>query len=427
MATKAQIDRNNEHARLREVVAQAWKDAGPDSDLAKVQKIGDLDCSKYTLKDRLQHIQTLEAKIRSLEAESEREAADAEAQRQAKGLPSALASLHGMTHAAGAGAVEVKNVGREFIQADGFKEHVAAAAENTAFVKTIDASPTAVLLKSVKATMTTSAGWGPENRRQDVVVPAAVRPLTLLEIMPPAIPLTEAALVYMEESTRTHAASEIAEGGAYSEDSFALTERTNPARKVGSRLPVTDEQLADVAQVERYINSRLMYGVRARLESQILNGDGTAPNLRGILNTTGIQTQALGSDSRPDAVHKAITKVESVGFAPATHIIAHPTDWEQVRLLKTSDGDYAAAPLAAAGPRLLFNIPVVLSTALAAGTVLVGSFMEPFLLFGERQGVMVEQGYVGDQFGEGKSTMRGSGRWAVGVARPAAFCTVTGF
>src|SRR3546814_10023048 len=47
-------------------------------------------------------------------------------------------------------------------------------------------------------------------------------------------------------TTRAHAASEIAEGGAYPEAEFAFTERNMPVRKVGDSLPVTDEQLEDV-------------------------------------------------------------------------------------------------------------------------------------------------------------------------------------
>jgi hypothetical protein len=33
--------------------------------------------------------------------------------------------------------------------------------------------------------------------------------------------------------------------------------------------------------------------VHLRLDSQILNGNGTAPNLRGLLSTVGIQAQAF--------------------------------------------------------------------------------------------------------------------------------------
>jgi hypothetical protein len=38
--------------------------------------------------------------------------------------------------------------------------------------------------------------------------------------------------------------------------------------------------------------SALGFGVNQRLDNQIINGDGNAPNLTGIVNKSGIQTQA---------------------------------------------------------------------------------------------------------------------------------------
>ena len=109
----------------------------------------------------------------------------------------------------------------------------------------------------------------------------------------------QASIVYMEETTRTHSAAERAEAGAYAESTFVLEEKTSTVRSIGDSIPVTDEQLADVPQVQSYLNQRLAFGVRQRLDGQVLNGNGTAPNLKGITNTTGIQTVAKGSDSVP--------------------------------------------------------------------------------------------------------------------------------
>ncbi len=63
----------------------------------------------------------------------------------------------------------------------------------------------------------------------------------------------------------------------------------------------------------------------------------------------------------------------------------------------------------------------MISDAIASATALVGSFMEPWITLWERRGIVVEVGFVGTQFTEGKKT-----RWALVVGRPAAFCTVTG-
>ena len=50
---------------------------------------------------------------------------------------------------------------------------------------------------------------------------------------------------------------------------------------MGVFLPVTDELLADVSGIQGYVNSRLQTMIRLRLDTQVLSGDGTAPNLEG--------------------------------------------------------------------------------------------------------------------------------------------------
>lgn len=276
-----------------------------------------------------------------------------------------------------------------------------------------------------KTLMSTSAGWGPESTRIPGFVEDATRPIQLLDIIPVG-QTGQATIVYMEETTRTHAAAETAEGAAFNESEFAFTEQTSPVRKITDSLPVTDEQLEDVAQVESYINTRLMFGVRQRLDGQVLNGTGVAPNLEGFANVTGIQTQAKGADPVADAFYKAMVNVRVTGRAMPTHHVIHPTDWQDVRLLRTADGIYIWGNPSEAGPERMWGLPVVQQDAAAAGTGWVGSFMPQWIMLHERRGIDVQVGYVGSQFTEGKRTVRADMRAALTVFRPAAFCEVTG-
>lgn len=276
-----------------------------------------------------------------------------------------------------------------------------------------------------KTLMETTAGWAPESVRIPGFVEAVTRPIQLLDIIPMAQTGMEQ-VVYMEETTRTHAAAEKAEGATFAESTFAFTEQTSSVRKITDSLPVTDEQLEDVAQAQSYINGRLTFGLRQRLDSQCLVGNGTAPNLRGIKNVSGIQTQAKGTDPTPDAFFKAMTKIRLTGRATPTHHVIHPSDWEAIRLLRTADGVYIWGNPSESGPERMFGLPVVQCDADSAGTGYVGSFQPAWVSLFERRGVDVQVGYVGTQFGEGKRTVRADMRYAFVVFRPAAFCTVTG-
>src|SRR3546814_19347472 len=104
----------------------------------------------------------------------------------------------------------------------------------------------------------------------------ATRPIQLRDIIPVA-QTGQDTIKYMEETTRTHAAAEKAEGAAFAESTFAFTERTSPFQKVTDSLPVTDEQLEDVAFMSSSITGRLPFGIRQRLDCHSFTGDGPTP------------------------------------------------------------------------------------------------------------------------------------------------------
>ena len=279
----------------------------------------------------------------------------------------------------------------------------------------------------LKALMTTASGWAPESTRiPGLVIEAVTRPIQVLDLIP-THPTGMAAVVYMEETTRTHAAAERAEGAAYLESTFILTQRSSTVRSIGDSVTVTDEQLEDVAGVEGYLNQRLAFGARQRLDSEVLVGDGVAPNLTGLLDdgNANLQTQAKGTDPVPDAVYKAMVKVRVTGRAFPDAFVAHPNDWRDVRLLRTADGIYIFGSPSEAGPERIWGIRVVQSDALTEGTGLVGDFANFCALY-ERRGVEIQVGYVAQQFIEGERTIRAGFRVAFVIYRGSAYCSVTG-
>lgn len=280
-------------------------------------------------------------------------------------------------------------------------------------------------LVGYKTLFETSAGWAPESVRSGVVVPAVTRPIQLLDIMPMG-QIGQAAAVYMEETTRTHGATEKAEGAAYAESTFVLTQQSQTVEKITDSVPVTDEQLEDVAQAQSYLEERLRFGIRQRLDNQILNGTGVTPLLQGILNDGSIQTQAKASDPVPDAFYKAMTAILLTGRAMATHHVMHPNDWQAVRLLRTTDGVYIWGNPSEAGPERLWGLPVVKADVIAENTGLCGSFEGAWIQLLERRGIILEVGYDSDDFTTGQQHIRASMRAVNVIYRAPAFCEVTG-
>ena len=270
-----------------------------------------------------------------------------------------------------------------------------------------------------------SAGWTPESTRSGLVVESAQRPVQVTDLLP-SIPTGQAAYKYMEETTFTNNAAERAEGAIYGEAALALTERSVTVESVGVWLPVTDEQLEDESGAAAYIDQRLPFMIRQRLDSQILVGDGTTPNVRGVNQVVGIQTQAKGGDPTPDAIHKAVTKVRVTGRAQPNAIVLHPNDWQDIRLLRTVDGIYIWGSPSDPGAATIWGLRVVQSDAQTENTGVVGDFANYSLLVVRRGMEVLTTNSHSTDFINGKQAVRASIRVAAVWTRPAAFATVTG-
>jgi HK97 family phage major capsid protein len=166
--------------------------------------------------------------------------------------------------------------------------------------------------------------------------------------------------------------------------------------------------------------------VGQRLDGQILNGNGTAPNLAGITDDsrTGLQTKAAAGAGDPDAIYNAMTLIRVNSFSEPNAVVFHPSDWQDFRLLRTADGIYIWGNPADAGPERIWGLKVVQTVAETEGTALVGDFNQAALLL--RQGITMKVGYVNDDLIKNRQTIVAELRAGVAVYRPAAFCTVTG-
>lgn len=402
MKNAALIEAERKLAAKQKALADIFAEAGPDRDMSQVKSLsGDTQ-------EKVAEIRKMNAELIDL-ADEVKAATDLEA---IAAKVAADTGIHvdrtesGDDRAIKAGAA---GVGDLFVKSGAYQ------AKGTTSTLDVD----------VKTLFQRSAGWTPESTRSGLVVDIATRPIQVTDLLP-SIPTSQAAYKYMEETTFTNAAAERAEGGAYAESAFALTERSVTIETIGTFIPVTDEQLEDEVGAAAYLNRRLVFGVSQRLDGQILTGDGSTPNILGVNNKPSIQTQALGADPVPDAVYKAMTKIRVTGRAFPSAVVMHPNDWQGVRLLRTTDGIYIWGSPADAGPARIWGLPVVESDAQTENTAVVGDFAN-FSLLVMRRGMEVQTTNSHDTyFTNGKQAVRAGVRCATVWLRAAAFCTVTG-
>jgi HK97 family phage major capsid protein len=271
-----------------------------------------------------------------------------------------------------------------------------------------------------------SAGWTPESTRSGLVTlkPMVPAPSVIDHLV--TLPVTQAAYKYMEETTYTNNAAEVAEASTFGEAALALTERSQTVEKIAVWLPMTDEQLEDEPGARAYVEARLENMIRQRLDLQLLAGDGSTPNLLGTVNKAGIQTQAKGADTLIDASYKLFTTIRTDGFAEPSVAFVRPTYWQEVALLKTADGIYIYSNPASGVPSVLWGVPVV-QTMAAPATVLVTGDYANYAFFGVKRGIDVQvTNSHSTDFINGKQAIRMDMRGVMVHVRPKAFGTVTG-
>ena len=193
-----------------------------------------------------------------------------------------------------------------------------------------------------------------------------------------------------------------------------------PVRKIAAWVPVTTEIIDDASTLQGYIDGRLAYMLAVREEWEILNGSGTAPHLKGILQYSDLQTQAYTSTDRMITLGLAIGKVESVD-GEADGIAMNPTDyWSMIttRQANAFDGGGSGPVPYAAAPGNPWGLPVIRSRGITAGSAIVGSWRMGATLFDRMQTTIKVGNQHSDYFTNNKVAVLAEERVALAVHRP---------
>lgn len=235
---------------------------------------------------------------------------------------------------------------------------------------------------------------------------------------------------YVQHTGNTNPAAAVAELGTKPELSMQLTVKNVVPTKIAALASVSMEALDDYADFSRFVPQELTRALLDAETDQILNGNGTAPNLTGILNTSGLLTRAIGSDTRLDAIRKGINDIRvGSAFGVADLIVLHPSTWAQLQLEKSSQGVYLLNPNdpnAIGDVDNVFGVKVVATTKIAVGTALIFDTTQAVVAW-TRMGLRTDVNYFGNtEFNSNQVTFRVEERIAIGVPRPTAIAKVTG-
>jgi hypothetical protein len=404
-----------ELAANNKVIAGIFEEAGPDRDFTKVKS---LDGSTT---DKVAEVQRLNAVSTDLGKRIDETLALDGIEASAKSAPRSLVRVVGGEDVVGSPSPKgVKSFDQMFDESPFVKGNASAIrGKSFEYEGTLPQA-----LNSLKATLLLT-DINNEATRLPGIVPSAQEDRTVADLLLQGT-TDNNTLSIVTETTFTNAAATVAEAAAKPESTLDFTRTTLVVEKIATWIPATDELLEDVAGIRSYIENRLIFMVKRHEEVQLLTGTGTTPQIRGLNNATGIQTQAKGADPTPDAVYKAMTKIRNTGFAEPTFYVTHPNDWQDVKLLRTADGIYIwGSPSAPEGPDRIWGLEVRVTTAQTENTGLVGS--REYAQIFRRKGITVTASTEhASYFINNLVALLAEERLTLAIYRGAAFCTVTG-
>ena len=259
-------------------------------------------------------------------------------------------------------------------------------------------------------------------------IDAARRETPILQL-PVSIPTTRPVISYRVRTTRTNNAEARAETAAYPQVVLGAERLTEEIRQIGASLEVTDWLQADDAEAMIEIEAELPAMIREVAENRLINGSGTAPQPRGILNPQGtgvtLKTEARsGNTTSLVALMKGIADTRLDGLCNPNAVLVRHDNWGPIRRATDTVGNFIwAHPLLAGGQEIL-GVPVIETVVLPAATGVIGDFRYFWTYL--RSGLEASYGYVGSDFEEGKERLRVGWRLAYVNRRPDAFRSITG-
>jgi HK97 family phage major capsid protein len=154
-------------------------------------------------------------------------------------------------------------------------------------------------------------------RRQGIIAPPDQN-LVLRDLLN-VQPLGETNSVeFVEETGFTNLAAPVKESTKAEpvdkpESDITFTRRSVPVETIAHWIRAARQVLSDARQLRAHVDGRLRFGLRAEEERQILLGNGTSPNLHGLLTNQRVQKYTMGTDKSEEQQVDAIRRAAQPG------------------------------------------------------------------------------------------------------------------
>lgn len=305
-----------------------------------------------------------------LNAADERIVAQLEMEEQRQRITDGIGAMLGNVIDRDSGeVVDRRSVGERFVGADGFRDYIGAGGGRGDF--RVEYSGIGLrALTSLDANSKPVAGVSRIDRIGTDVLDRRV----FLSDLLPVINVSTGSVEYVQDTTTSgsYDAAEQTEGSAKQERTMVPVVTTESTATVAVFTQLTRQVYDDWGQIPGYLDGRLRYGLKRRVDGQVIAGNGTAPNLKGLSGRTGIATYAAAVvEEAVVSIRKAIT-VGQQNDAVYEFVVLNPADAEKFDLLNVASAGLHSTPDTTSSlPTTAWGLTRVTSNAVASGTALL--------------------------------------------------------
>ncbi|SUO95254.1 phage major capsid protein [Suttonella ornithocola] len=230
------------------------------------------------------------------------------------------------------------------------------------------------------------------------------------------------AITYIKQKGFTNNAATVAEGAKKPQSDLQYEEVTTGVKVIAHFMKASRQILDDAPMLQSQINNLLAYGLKLVEEKQLLNGDGSGSNLKGIIpQATAFSDPAtMANYTIIDQLRLAMLQA-TIAEYPSTGHVLHPIDWTKIELLKDNDGRHIIGNPQGSATPTMWGLPVVVTSAIQSGKFLTGAFKMAAQLFDRWDLSVAVATQNEDDFVKNMVTILCEERLALAVYRPEAF------
>jgi len=258
----------------------------------------------------------------------------------------------------------------------------------------------------VKANFTSaSVANSTQAMRLDTIGQLATRQLTAYDLFE-KVPVGEGSngvirYADWDEATSVRAAAMVAEGLQFPESTATFAEYSLSLQKIGDTIPMSEEAIYDIPRFTRELENFLRVNVSIIEDTQLVNGDGTGTNMKGVFTSAG--TYVAASSGIVDAniydlivkMHEDIVVTGGSKYMP-NFALMNIVDVNKMKLKKDINNNYLVPPFVSADGSVVAGMTIVVNNGVPANTMVVGD--SDYGKIYEVEGYSVSTGYIGTQF-----------------------------